>query len=200
MELKVLLMGPAEKERDIEKIVREFLQSMPQYVVDVAYKKLGEEDGRELFGIKANVAGETNRPDQREDLYVLLFNRIVALGLKRGFVPLDGEGKIIYLQPPYGFEVVFYSPQTGRGDDMFSLVRTVYRELGDHIDDGHVGSRHATDGKGEYFIVQLQMQDYLTLPERQRLMLAAYFRLLLLARQNGFKVVEMDDNEARNVS
>lgn len=190
MELKIIFMGLPGREKDVKKIVEEFKRAGRPFITTVSQKKLAKKKNEELFGIKARLLKldiPENKAKAMRDAYL---GRLAALALENGFLPLDEEGKPIYSSPPYGFDMYFYSPARGREEEFYELIKGIYGELGDHVYDGQVGSQDEEDGEGEYYMIHLLMQDTLPHDARYRLMLAAYFRILLAARKNGFEVMK----------
>lgn len=175
------------REKDLNRLANNFVKETRLAPGEIQIGKIADYEEKEIFRLRLNA--ESPLYGESAELKAALYKRLLAMGLAAGFLPLDEDGHIIYLLPPYGFEVAFYSPRKGRDNEMFDLVRGVYKEIEGHIVDGQFGQQDAPDGEGEYYIVRLLMQDYLTEPERTRLRLATYFRLLGLARSAGFEVV-----------
>lgn len=131
-------------------------------------------------------------PDEENDslLKEIMAEQLIVSGLQHGWLPMDKDGKVIYIFPEYGFDLIVYSPKKGRLMELNGIVQEIIAEGADNFAGSKITAPDKWEAQGEVFTIHLRYQDYFHQDYRKRLLLAAFFRLCLKLKATGFIVVE----------
>lgn len=176
------------RESELGAILSDFCNRQCLSEADLAVKKIYETERGEIFAVSLEWAPESADPE-KNDCEEQIIRALMATALNHRFIPLDKSGNEIFLTPPYGFDIILYHPDGNMEENLQALVIQLANEMPGHEGKFHIQTHVPHDEQGEYYFLSLRFQDYWTKEARERLMLAFYFRLLLLARKQGYEAV-----------
>lgn len=180
-------------EKAIKTICKEAKKSARPYIEDVDFRREGANDGEEIYSIRVSLFdGEDEETTDR--LAKAICDRIIMTGVIKGFIPLDREGEIIYIFPPYEFAVILHTEETGQLMLLNEIVNSVCAEL-PNFNGSWIETPENAVQTGELFIVHIKMQDYYAPEARRLIRLACFFRLMLKVTAAGFAAIELPEND-----
>ena len=121
-----------------------------------------------------------------------IFRRLVVMGVAKGFTPLDDESDVIYVLEPYGFLAFYVNMAKGKGKKLQEVVNQVASEV-DTPTYGIVKYLPEASSCYDFYKVSMNFTDYRDHEERKRLMLAVFYRITMLAKQQGFLVFQVPE-------
>ncbi len=191
----LLSLGRKNREKDIKGLIKEFSHQDRVRIREVTYKLQEESDKDEVWRINANIMAFGSESEETSSEYQeVLKEAIYAHGLQFGFLPLDEEGNIIYLDEPYGFQVGFYHDALDKKEVLENIVRGLAEET-PNLYNAYVSDAIKCEKKGALYAVTALFQDYLADDSKRHIMLAFYYKLLALAKKEGFQVIVLPDED-----
>lgn len=193
----VLFLYSKEKHRieDLQKIAKEFKNADKLYtksIEPIEEDILGEEAGTYAFKVTLN---KPIIPEEHyEDLVEALWYRLAVLCVRDGFYPLDENGDVIYIFDPYYLQVIYYSKDPNRKDELIEIVKKLCEEVPQNWDRYGVEKVEDIEAEGEFYHVRVIFQDFLNEHDRYLLRLSFFFRLNMFATKAGFVAVNMGED------
>lgn len=195
-DMQAIFGGPCkEHAKTAKKIVKMLKRDINIYLKDIAWEMIPTEEDEEcilIFKVEVMRFDESIEDSLNDFLYVI-YERLVLELLEHGFLPLTTEGEINYIFDEYGFSTLYLSREQGRQKEFEKIVEKAAAEFPGYIE--CEVSLLAVDKKiGEVFDVNFKLNDYRTEMNRQRLMLALFLRLTILARSQNFISIRTPDS------
>lgn len=187
----MLLSKTGGQLRDARRVAEEFRQSVRLYVRSTEINTIAvDRSPQEIYAINVELNDVLIAPEHFDDLTDAFWDRLAAMGLAHGLLPVDVDGNLIYLRPPYFLSMAFHSREPGRRGDLEEILHKVRCEAPDHVEGLDIES-HVSKEMGEFIIVRLMLNDYLPDSERDIIRLGFYFRILRLTRERGFQALDL---------
>lgn len=123
-----------------------------------------------------------------QDLASVVLMRLLLKMVVNGYLPVDEDGDIVYMFDPYGFSVIFGSAGHGGEERLKKVIHKAIHEVDTYVQ-AKMAPIFVEGSDAEYFDMQFTLNDYRTESERNRLALALYLRVVILASAQGFVAV-----------
>lgn len=182
----------SETDELVKQVMDEFIKECRIAVKDVHAERLNSvtaeyaENYGTLYRIEVSIADKWSKEAHHEELVYSLCQRLIVIGLEKGFTPLDESGEVIHIFEAYTFGVVFDGGKSGRAAELAGIIEQINPDM---PEDNEIRVIPYHDGDRELLLAVISMQDYRSKNEMDRLMYSVYLKLLLLTAKSGFSTV-----------
>lgn len=188
-----LATNKAGSEKAIKSICLAAKKSARIYIENVDYKLEASNDGEKIYAIKVSLLDLEDEGTTKQFAEAIAY-RIYANGLNKGFLPIDHDGKIIYIFPPYEFAVFLHTMENGKLMLLNDIVNSVCAEC-PNFHSSWIETPEDAVHEGELFIVHITLQDYYSPEMRYLVRLACFLRLMVKVTSAGFTAIEFPEEE-----
>lgn len=177
-----MLANDPNAEKNLEHACANLREAFAYEISACAWRLEASLEESEIYAV--SLATRENKPQDLQALAEILIQECMAYG----YLPLDRDGKIIYILPEYGFDAMFHAPAKGMLMKLNEIVSSVCAEC-DNFSGSWISAPEIALDQGELFTVHIRMQDYLSPQNRARMRFACFFRLMAKATAAGFVAI-----------